>query len=200
MITGHNPSCPECMGNGEVRGLNMEAIECVEYRKMLTESVEIAHGICLIIGDEVAIESHAYRITSILPRVTGRKIAAEGCALTAASQSLALTKPAPDHVLDLRLPDWYVRKKGQKSWHHLRSALAFPKSLVDTSADMCIHESYTGVVSGSCGDEVVVMFDGKNLPEQVYHRSQFVNKELPNVGDRLHIHVVVTRDSPSSGY
>jgi len=64
--------------------------------EMLAESERIAKEMGLQPGDEVAIGSHAYRITCIEGKVTGRKIAEHGCSVMAKK----------DSILDLRLPGW----------------------------------------------------------------------------------------------
>lgn len=67
------------------------------------------------------------------------------------------------------------------------------------SAKLRMTETYHGTVEQVAGDQVVVVYDiDDDLVEHHYHRSQFIDGQLPKVGDRLTVHVHVTDASPSA--
>lgn len=67
----------------------------------------------------------------------------------------------------------------------LQSAL-----ISDHEGKLCMHECNEGVVLECADDEIAVRYGvGENSLEQVYHKSQFVGRQLPRPGDRIEAHV-----------
>lgn len=61
---------------------------------------------------------------------------------------------------------------------------------------LCMHETHRGVVTDVEGDEVAVTYETEEgSVEQVYQRSQFVQGQLPEVGDAIEAHVLVSREA-----
>jgi len=61
-----------------------------------------------------------------------------------------------------------------------------------------MHESYEGVVKDAWEDGVLVVYEvGDELVEQTYLRSQFLDGELPKLGDRLAVYVHVAKLPPA---
>jgi hypothetical protein len=71
--------------------------------------------------------------------------------------------------------------------------------IASNAGRLCMHVTHSGVVTEMVGDEVAVVFQTEDGElEQVYHRSQFVNQRLPESGDKLEAHVLVSRSAETS--
>lgn len=65
------------------------------------------------------------------------------------------------------------------------------------NGQLCMTESYEGVVRHVGRDDVVVLFEvDDDLVEHTYTRDQFVDSRLPEEGDRLAVYVRVVKLPP----
>jgi hypothetical protein len=75
-----------------------------------------------------------------------------------------------------------------KSTQALQRAL-----LAKEDSKICLYETHEGVVSEVVGDQIQVTFETENGPlRQVYHRSQFMGKKLPDEGEIVEANVFLS--------
>ncbi|MBL8853311.1 MAG: hypothetical protein JNK57_04990 [Planctomycetaceae bacterium] len=101
---------------------------------------------------------------------------------------------------------------------HNENLLSYSKErqrAVDTTTELLLHkqnnslrifERYEGIVEHVLGDDVTVVFEiDDDIVEHKYGRDQFIDRQLPNEGDRITVYVhvvhssVATEDAPSLG-
>ena len=96
----------------------------------------------------------------------------------------------------------YLEAQNEKQLEYIgelvKASRAIQAALIGKAQGTIImHETHRGTATEVEGDEVAVTYETPDGPiEQVYHRSQFVHGDLPEEGDQLEAHVIVTKRRP----
>ncbi len=96
----------------------------------------------------------------------------------------------------------YLEAQNEKQLEYIgelvKASRAIQAALIGKAQRTIImHETHRGTATEVEGNEVAVTYETPDGPiEQIYHRSQFVHGDLPEEGDQLEAHVILTKRRP----